>query len=94
MKYKIIIMFILLIALGCGDESNFIREFGTIKYMSFEGGFYGIISDSGNKYLPEKLDSEFQKDGQRVYFEGEVFDRPTVIQWGRILKIYNIRKIN
>ena len=41
-------------------------ELGTVRYLELEGGFYGIVIDSGAKYLPLNLDEAFQQDSMRV----------------------------
>ncbi|HAK59117.1 MAG TPA: hypothetical protein DCO77_01870, partial [Nitrospiraceae bacterium] len=45
---------------------------GTIRYISLEGGFYGIAGDDGKKYLPLHLTQEFKADGLRVTFRPRV----------------------
>ena len=42
---------------------------GTVHYLDFEGGFYGIVADDGSRYDPGRLEEEFQEDGLRVRFE-------------------------
>ena len=41
---------------------------GTIHYEDLEGGFYGIMADSGERYLPINLNDTFKIDGLRVKF--------------------------
>jgi len=39
------------------------RHSGTIQYLPFEGGFYGIVEDDLRKYDPVNLESQFAVDG-------------------------------
>jgi len=67
---------------------------GTIRYISIEGGFYGIVADSGERYDPINLPQEFAKDGLRVKFQvKEVRGRVSVRMWGRIVRIIKIAKL-
>ena len=43
------------------SEEEVISANGTIKYVSLEGGFYGIITEKGEKYLPINLPEKFKK---------------------------------
>ena len=94
MKIKMTILCLLLfVAVGCTDDGGTISSTGRIAYMSFEGGFYGIITDKGDHYLPENLTPDFRKDSLRVYFEGIITDRPTTQQWGHTINLSRIERI-
>ncbi|MDT0604919.1 hypothetical protein [Thalassotalea castellviae] len=65
-----------------------------IKYLNFEGGFYGLITHSGDKLLPLNLDNAFKQDGAVVSIQGEkVENMMTIQQWGKPYKITNIKLI-
>lgn len=65
-----------------------------IKYMNIEGGFYGLITHSGDKLLPLNLDKAFKQDGAVVSIQGEkVENMMTIQQWGKPFKITNIKLI-
>ncbi|MCX6565266.1 MAG: hypothetical protein NTW38_02395 [Candidatus Aminicenantes bacterium] len=67
---------------------------GTIKYLSFEGGFYGIVADNGDCYDPIGLPEEFKKDRLRVKFDGKIReDMASYHMWGVIFEITRIEKI-
>ena len=71
-----------------------IRGTGTIRYMDFEGGFYGIVSDDGENYYPGTLDEALQKDSLRVRFElRELKDVMTFVMWGRVVDVVNIEPL-
>jgi hypothetical protein len=94
MKTMMVLLSVLVfVATSCTDDGNRISATGRVAYMSFEGGFYGLITDTGDHYLPENLASEFQKDSLRIYFEGTITDRPTTQQWGRTITLRRIERI-
>jgi hypothetical protein len=35
----------------------------TVKYLDFEGGFYGLVSQSGTRLLPMGLPKEYKIEG-------------------------------
>lgn len=41
------------------QKQDIISETGTVKYIDLEGGFFGIIGDSGKNYDPINLSEEF-----------------------------------
>ncbi len=74
------------------DEENW--QTGTIRYIDLEGGFYGIISDDGTGYLPNRLADEFRVDGVRVRFTGTAAaEWVSVFQWGKEFIVYRMEKL-
>jgi len=66
----------------------------TIKYMDFEGGFYGLTTNDGKHWLPMNLAKEFQHDGTVVKVQGhEVKGMMTIQQWGSQFSITSIEVI-
>ena len=67
---------------------------GTVKYLSFEGGFYGIITSDNKNLDPINLPREFQVDGKKVLvkyhskLEGASFH-----MWGEIIEIVEINEL-
>ncbi len=88
-----VLSLLVFVAISCTDDSQRVSATGRVAYMSFEGGFYGIITDKGDHYLPENLSTEFRKDSLRVYFEGIITDRITTQQWGRTITLSRIGQI-
>ncbi len=63
-------------------------------YIDLEGGFYGIVSDDGKKYLPINLDKSYKIAGTRVKFTfKERKDIFTIYMWGEPIEILKIEKI-
>ena len=73
---------------------NIVSGTGTIKYISIEGGFYGLITDDGKKYDPNNLSQAFQKDNLKVKFKARVRDDLVSFHmWGTLVDIIEIEKI-
>jgi len=73
------------------SKPDLIYNTGVIIYVPLEGCFFGIISDDGNKYDPINLPPEFEIDGLRVIFVGEILDLFSIHMWGRIIRILFIQ---
>jgi len=68
-------------------------KFGTITYLDLEGGFFGILDESGEHLDPINLSKEFQKDGLKVRFwYEEQKDAIGIHMWGKIIKIKKIER--
>jgi inhibitor of cysteine peptidase len=67
---------------------------GTITYLNFEGGFYGIVADNGKHYDPINLPSEYEESGLRVVFIGKVReDLVSFHMWGELIELISIKKL-
>ena len=67
---------------------------GTVVFLSFEGGFYGIKGDDGQNYDPTNLPEDLQKDGLRVRFEIKpITNRASFHMWGVIIELVHIHKL-
>jgi len=67
---------------------------GTIKYLEFEGGFFGIITTEGQQLLPINLDSQYHQNELIVEFSGEFKnDLMTIHQWGTPFHINRINSV-
>ena len=70
----------------------YIHTTGTVKYMDFEGGFYGIIADDGSRYDPMNLPEGFKIDGLRVIFSAIIKrDFVSFHMWGIVIEIIDIQ---
>ncbi|GGO74331.1 hypothetical protein [Bowmanella pacifica] len=68
---------------------------GTVKFKSFEGGFYAIDAHNGEKYHPMGLDKEYRRDGLIVTVEAQTIpDLMTIQQYGTPIKILSIKVID
>lgn len=69
------------------------EQFGTVTYIPVEGGFWGIVTDTGKKYDPVNLSEEYQKEGLQVKFRAEELkDRVSFHMWGTLVRILEISK--
>ncbi len=76
---------------GISLSGGQISSSGTVKYIELEGGFFGIITPDGRKYLPLNLPKEFQVDGMPVTFTArEKTDLATIFMWGTPLNLESI----
>lgn len=61
---------------------------GKVKYLEFEGGFWGIVGEDGQEYRPVNMPEQLKHDGESV----EVTARPaegamSMHMWGQPIKI-------
>ena len=89
----VLLVFVLFAAFTCAQGDKEVSGKGTILHFDIEGGFYGIVSDKGEHFLPENLSEEFQQDSLRVYFEGVITNKATIQMWGKTVKLTKIEKI-
>jgi serpin B len=80
---------------GCSGSApeDVVSETGTVVFVDLEGGFFGIMGDTGVKYEVTNLSPEFQKDGLRVIFTAKRRgDLVGIHQWGVIVELVKIKK--
>jgi len=71
-----------------------IQGVGTVRYLSFEGGFWGIESDDGAHYDVGSVPREFQVDGLRVRFSVNLaHDTLSYHMWGQVAELVSIEKL-
>ena len=94
-------MIIICLAIGIGigaiitKPCDTIKGTGTVKYIDLEGGFYGIITDKGEKLNPLNLPDEYKIDGLRVKFKARILRNVTTTQmWGTPVEIIEIKATN
>ena len=79
---------------GSGNNTP-VNGTGTVKYQDIEGGFYGIISDNGEKYLPDNLPPAYSSDGTRVQFTVlPLNDTVSIMMWGQPVTILSITALS
>lgn len=73
------------------QDSQLVESTGTVVFNVLEGGFWGIVTDSGVKYEIANLPDEFMKEGEKVKFTGvEVKDAASIHMWGQLLDLKSI----
>lgn len=74
-------------------DGDVIEETGTVQFVELEGGFYGIVTDDGQRYDPTNLAEAYQEDGLRVRFRArERDDMASIRMWGSIVEIISIQR--
>lgn len=64
----------------------------TVKYLEFEGGFYGIVTNKGIKLLPINLAKKYRQHGLTIEVQGyDAQGVMTIHQWGKPFKITDIK---
>ncbi|OQW93389.1 MAG: hypothetical protein BWK79_11410 [Beggiatoa sp. IS2] len=67
---------------------------GKIVHVAVEGGFYGIQSTQGSKYLPISLPALLKYDGLTVQVQAEIAKEILGLQmWGQYIRLRNIAVI-
>jgi hypothetical protein len=75
-------------------DKQYIVTTGIIKYITLEGGFYGIIGDDGVNYDPINLPDNFRIDGLKVVLTAiKREDLCSFHMWGIIIEIISIQLI-
>ncbi|MBN1638987.1 MAG: protease inhibitor I42 family protein [Ignavibacteriales bacterium] len=94
---QIILVGFLFILFACSSEPTQSNGgiTGTIRYIELEGGFYGILSDDGQKYDPINLPQEYHVDGLQIEFTfNKRDDVSSFRQWGTIIEIITIKLLD
>lgn len=76
-------------------DTTAIRGVGTIVFNDFEGGFYGIVADGGQRYYAGTLEEDYRVDGLRVRF----VLRPlrgvmSTVMWGQSTQVVTLQKLD
>ena len=67
---------------------------GEVRFFDFEGGFYGLIAENGDKLLPMNLHKDFRQHGAIIEFQGHLIkDMMTIQQWGQVFEITQVKLI-
>lgn len=67
---------------------------GAVKYVNLEGGFYGIVTDTGQKLDPVNLPGPFKEDGLRIRARVEkVTGGVSSRMWGSLVRVVAIERL-
>ncbi|MEA1985879.1 MAG: hypothetical protein U9N76_00135 [Candidatus Marinimicrobia bacterium] len=91
-----IIILISLIFVSCNlfNNSEDDKTHGTVTYLSFEGGFYGIITEDDRHLDPINLEDNLKIDGQKIKFNYiERTDLVSFHMWGTIVELSDVEII-
>lgn len=60
----------------------------TVKWIDLEMGFYGLVDQNGNKWLPINLPQRMQQNGLTVNVKVQVLhDAVTTNMWGTAVEL-------
>ena len=66
----------------------------TVKYLDFEGGFFGLVAKGGEKLLPMNLAKKYQVDGSTLKVRGHIIEgMMTIQQWGTAFEVTDVELI-
>ena len=60
---------------------------GKVTYQNISTGFWGIIGDNGEQWLPVNLPASQQKEGQFVRLNVREIDGENMFMWGTMVEI-------
>ena len=87
-------LLLILFAVGCShiQPETAERTFqGRVVYKDFEGGFYGILTEAGERLNPVNLPAECRQKGIRVRGTYRLLEGTMTIQmWGRPVELLRI----
>ena len=67
---------------------------GTSKFQSFEGGFWSIISDSGEELRPQMMPVQFQEENVKVQCRIEYLEEDFGFHmWGKMVRIVSFKTV-
>ena len=65
---------------------------GTVTYLDFEGGFWGILGKDGAKYRPvDALPASVRSDGCKIVAEVEPANVMSITMWGQTVRVIKIK---
>lgn len=72
------------------DDKIQITLYGKIEYINLEGGFYGIITDANEKYIPINLQDKLKNYVNHNISIIESYakkDQVSIYMWGKLLYV-------
>ncbi len=64
----------------------------TVTYIDLEGGFFGLVTEEGDKYLPMNLMPEHRKEGTVLSFKAKQLKAlATIQQWGTPIELVDAK---
>lgn len=67
---------------------------GKSQYINLEMGFWGIVGDTGKKYLPINMPEQLKTNGARVECTARVVHGDSFVQWGDRIEIITFETLN
>lgn len=90
--FKKICTFFILLLLTFPAYATEISTKATIKYITLEGGFYGLQTQSGQRYIPSNLAAQFKQHGLEVQLTAKKqVGRLGIHMWGEYIDVISMR---
>lgn len=78
-------------SLRAGSAEDEISFVGEVRWISVEGGFFGLVAEDGKKFFPLNLPEEFKKEGLKIKVKGNIKKGIATVQmWGAPFEIHEI----
>ena len=66
---------------------------GTASYQNIGIGFWGIIADDGQSYLPINMPEQLKREGAKVRCRASISNVETMHMWGTPINITSFKTI-
>ena len=73
-------------------SDNTIKISGKIAYQNLGTGFWGIIGDDGQEWLPTNLPASMEVEGKRVRLNARPVDGMSMFMWGTMIEIVPLKR--
>jgi hypothetical protein len=84
---------VMILIMSCSESGAVEWQTGTVVYVDYESGFYGIVRDDGEKLVPSALPDGYRTDGLRIRFSGRIDDETLAIwNWGKPFRLDSIEQ--
>lgn len=60
---------------------------GTIVWKDLEGGFWGIIDEKGNEWLPVNLPEQLKSNGKKARLMIRESEEGSMFMWGKPVRV-------
>ena len=88
--FKFLLISMLLFSQVHAEEKSLAFQ-GEVVFVEIEGGFYGIIDQNGQKYLPSNLPDVLKQNGLKVRGIAQLkTGKIGFKQWGKMIDIIEI----
>jgi len=72
--------------------SDIIKISGKIAYQDLGTGFWGIIGDDGQEWLPTNLPKSMEVEGKHVRLNARPVDNMSMFMWGTMIEIVPFKR--
>ena len=68
---------------------------GKVVYQDLEGGFWGIVSDSGQRFRPIHMPEQLKLPGAKVRVEVKhLSNQDDIFMWGEVVEIISFSTLS